>query len=99
MNSNTLLTLQSTILRLLAQRNVDKRLGRGRHYFTEAVMNQFQTENRPAPWLITQVLWSLVGKGLVYIDIEQPAPENWSWRLTNIGVYPSFPKEFSTKDY
>lgn len=98
MNSNTLLTLQSTILRLLAQRNVDKRLGRERSYFAEAVMKQFPAENPPARALITQVLWSLVGKGLVYIDIEQPAPENWSWRLTNIGAISARDEHFNPDD-
>jgi hypothetical protein len=98
MTSNTLLTLQSTIMRLLAQPNVDKRLGRGRHYFTEAVMNQFPAQERPAPELIAQVLWSLVGKGLVYIDIEQSAPENWSWRLTNAGVVSAKDEQFNPDD-
>jgi hypothetical protein len=98
MTSNSLLTLQSTILRLLAQPNVDKRLGRGRHYFTKAVMDQFPAQERPTREVITQVLWSLVGKGLVYIDIEQPAPENWSWRLTNAGVMSAKDEQFNPDD-
>ncbi len=98
MTSNSLLTLQSTIMRLLSQPNVDRRLGRGRHYFTEAVMNQFPAQERPTPELITQVLWSLIGKGLVYIDIEQPAPENWSWRLTNAGAVSAKDEQFNPDD-
>jgi len=98
MTSDTTMTLQSTILRLLSQPNVDKRLGRGKHYFTQAVMNQYQPENRPSPELVTQTLWSLVGRGLVYIDINQPAPENWSWRLTNAGVEAAKDDQFNPDD-
>lgn len=98
MASDTTLTLQSTILRLLSQPSVDKRLGRGRHYFTEAVMNQYQPENRPTSAQITQTLWSLVGRGLVYIDIAQPAPENWRWRLTDTGVQSAKDERFNPDD-
>ncbi len=98
MPTETMLTLQSTILRLLSQPGVDKRLGRGRHYFTEAVMNQYQPENRPSTAQITQTLWSLVGRGLVYIDITQPAPENWSWRLTDAGVKSAKDEQFNPDD-
>ena len=31
------------------------------------------------------MLWSLVGQGLVYIDMQQSAPENWQWGLTDSG--------------
>jgi hypothetical protein len=98
MKSDTELTVQSTILRLLSQPNVDKRLGKGKHYFTEAVLNHYPAESRPSPHLITQTLWSLVGKGLVYIDIQQPAPENWSWRLTNAGVESAKDEQFNPDD-
>lgn len=98
MKSNTELTLQSTILRLLSQPNVDKRLGRGKHYFTETVINQYPADNRPSPDLITQTLWSLLGRGLVYIDIWQPAPENWSWELTNAGTESAKDEQFNPDD-
>jgi hypothetical protein len=38
-------TIQSTILRLLSQPNVDKRLGTRRHYFTEAVTKEYTEES------------------------------------------------------
>jgi hypothetical protein len=98
MKSDTELTLQSTILRLLSQPNVDKRLGRGKHYFTQEVQNCFPSESRPSPHLITQTLWSLVGKGLVYIDIQQAVPENWSWRLTNAGDQSAKDEQFNPDD-
>lgn len=98
MTSDNELSLQSIILRLLSQPEVDKRLGRGKHHFTEAVLNQYPVENRPSPHLITQTLWSFVGKGLVYIDIYQPAPENWSWRLTNAGMESAKDEQFNPDD-
>jgi len=93
-----LVTIQSTILRLLSQPNVDKRLGKGRYYFTEAVSKEYPEKTRPSPELITQTLWSLLGRGLVYIDISQPAPENWEWRLTNAGVSAAKDEQFNPDD-
>ena len=98
MTSNSAITLQSTILRLLSQPNVDKRLGRGRHYFPEAVTNAIPPDSRPSQAQITQTLWALVGRGLVYIDISQPAPENWEWRLTNAGTASAKDEQFNPDD-
>jgi len=92
------LTLQSTILRLLSLPEIDKRLGRGEHYFTQAVLNAFPNEGRPPKDLIAQTLWSLVGRGLVYINIWQPAPENWEWRLTDIGKATAKDEQFNPDD-
>ncbi|MBD3306447.1 hypothetical protein GF339_08615 [candidate division KSB3 bacterium] len=96
--SDSQVTLQSTIMRLLSLPGVNKRLGRGQYYFTEAVINQFPNDNRPEPDLVTQTLWSLVGKGLVYIDISQRAPENWEWRLTNAGKTSANDEQFNPDD-
>ena len=79
------MTLQSRILRLLAQPGVDKRLGKGRHYFPEAVLASYRGDTPPAAHDITATLWGLVARGLVYIDVSQSAPENWEWRLTAAG--------------
>jgi len=98
MVSTVITTIQSTILRLLSQSNVDKRLGRGRHYFTEAVSKEYPEESRPSPQLVTQTLWSLLGRGLVYIDISQSAPENWEWRLTNAGTLAAKDEQFNPDD-
>jgi len=98
MISTVITTIQSTTLRLLSQPNVDKRLGRGRHYFTEAVSKEYPKENRPSPELVTQTLWSLLGRGLVYIDISQSAPENWEWRLTNAGTSAAKDEQFNPDD-
>jgi hypothetical protein len=91
-------TLQSTILNLLSEPNVDKRLGRGEHYFTEAVLNRYPAERKPSRNLITQTLWSLLGRGLVYIDIWQPAPENWEWQLTDLGKMAAKDEQFNPDD-
>jgi len=98
MASNSAITIQSMILRLLSQPNVDKRLGGGRHYFPEAVKNAFPADNRPSEAPIAQTLWGLIGRGLVYIDISQPAPENWEWRLTNAGIASAKDEQFNPDD-
>lgn len=98
MKSDSELTLQSTILRLLSDPTVDKRLGRGEHYFPQAVINQYPADNRPSSDQINQTLWSFVGKGLVYIDIWQHAPENWEWQLTNAGVQSAKDERFNPDD-
>jgi len=97
MSTNTV-TLQSTILRLLAEPRVDKRLGRGDHYFTEAVLNEYPVERTPSRELISQTLWSLVGRGLIYINIGQSAPENWEWRLTDAGTASAKDEQFNPDD-
>ena len=97
MSTNTV-TLQSTILRLLSQPGVDRRLGRGHHYFTEAVLNTYPAGNRPSHELIAQTLWSLVGRGLIYIDMSQDAPTNWEWRLTDTGRAAAKDEQFNPDD-
>lgn len=89
--------LQSTVLRMLADPSVDHRLGRGVHYFSEAVSRNFGPVVRDSPGgpprgtevtgaEVIEVCWSLLGQGLAYIDFTQPAPENWRWVLTSSGV-------------
>jgi len=94
----TKLSLQSVIIRLLSQRNIDKRLGRGHFCFPEAVERQFTQENKPTNDQITQTLWALLGKGIIYIDISQPAPENWEWCLTNAGEKSASDEQFNPDD-
>ena len=94
----TKLSLQSVIIRLLSQRNIDKRLGRGQFCFPEAVERQFTQENKPTNDQITQTLWALLGKGIIYIDISQPAPENWEWCLTNAGEKSASDEQFNPDD-
>jgi hypothetical protein len=94
------MTLQSQILRLLAQPGVDRRLGRGHHYFPEAVKKAYTDKSQPPPGdhEITETLWALVARGLVYIDISQPAPENWTWRLTGAGQDSAKDEHFNPDD-
>ncbi len=98
MSSDNITTLQSTILRLLSDPNVDKRLGRGEHYFTEVVMKNYPKDNRPTSSEITQTLWHLLGRGLVYIYMWQHAPENWEWQLTKVGIESAKDEQFNPDD-
>ena len=94
----TQLTVQSTILRLLSQRNIDKRLGRGQFYFPQEVQNQFPEDKKPTENQINQILWTLLGKGLVYIDISQRSPEHWEWCLTDTGMRSATDEQFNPDD-
>jgi hypothetical protein len=98
MTSENVSTLQSTILRLLSQPGVDRRLGRGHHYFTEAVLKAYPQDKQPSHDIIAQTLWSLVGRGLIYIDMWQPAPENWEWLLTDAGTEAAKDEQFNPDD-
>lgn len=79
-------TLQTTLLKLLANPNTDTRLGRGRHYLAEALRSQFPSNQQPTPRQIMSAVWSLISQGLAYIDYSQPAPENWKLCLTDAGL-------------
>jgi hypothetical protein len=70
----------------------------GRYYFTEAVIKAFPPDSVPKRAQIAQMLWMLLGRGLVYIDISQSAPENWEWRLTNVGVVSAKDEQFNPDD-
>lgn len=77
--------LQSAVLKVLAKPGADKRLGRGRHYLVRAVMDEV-----PAGQIhgneVMAAIWALIGQGLAFIDISQPAPENWTLVLTGAGA-------------
>lgn len=94
------LTLQSTILRLLAAPGTDRRIGKGRHYFPEAVKAAFGASGQaaPPPHQIQEALWGLVGRGLVFPDMFQSAPENWEWRLTEAGNRSAADERFNPDD-
>jgi len=94
----TKLSLQSVIIRLLSQPSIDKRFGRGHYFFPEAVGEQFPQDNRPTKDQINQTLWSLLGKGIIYIDISQPSPEHWEWRLTDAGKKSDSDEQFNPDD-
>lgn len=75
--------LQSTVLKVLAKPGADRRLGRGRHYLVRAVMDE-------APGVhsndVVAAIWALIGQGLAFLDISQPAAENWTVLLTAAGA-------------
>jgi len=77
--------LQRTVLSLLAEPRTDRRLGRGSHYLGEAVRSSFPAGQGPSPTELHQAFWSLVAQGLAYMDMSQPAAENWELRLTPAG--------------
>ena len=90
--------IQSLILRLLSQKNMDTRLGHGRHYLAEAVRNATPTANQPDYRQIMEGVWSLIGQGLAYIDYSQSATENWSLHLTASGRAAANDEEINPDD-
>src|ERR1044072_5462485 len=98
MSADRSLLLQSSILRLLADRHTDRRLGRGRQYLSEAVRGQFRAPDIPSADEIQQGFWSLIGQGLAFIDMLQPTPDNWELKLTSAGVAAVRDQEFNPDD-
>lgn len=78
-------TLQTELLKLLANPQTDKRLGKGRHYLAEALRCQFQPDQQPGESQIMSAVWSLIAQGLAYVDFSQPAVENWRLHLSESG--------------
>jgi hypothetical protein len=77
--------IRKTILELLAGPRIDTRLGRGYHYFFESLKSKVgQDYNRH---LAIQEIWQMIGDGLLYIDFEQPAAENWKLELSEKGQH------------
>jgi hypothetical protein len=77
--------VQMLVLRTLAQPRIDARLGRGYFYFPEAVRANCPANDKATPQQIMAAIWSLVVRGLAYIDISQPSPDNWRLILTESG--------------
>lgn len=75
--------LLSLLLQILRDPKSDTRLGRGQHYFYEAVQSSAARDgHNPTQQQVMEAVWSLVGQGLAYIDFTQGAVENWKLRLT-----------------
>ena len=89
--------VQSLLLRVLAAGG-DTRLGRGRHYFSEAVIAVSPPQNRATYRQVMEGVWSLIGQGLAYIDYSQPAAENWSLYLTEAGRAAASDEEVTPDD-
>lgn len=93
---NRSLELQRLTLSLLADRSVDHRLGRGEHYFSEAIRARLQPS--PSRAEVQQAFWSLVAQGLAYIDMWQPAAENWELVLTPAGAAALTDEDYNPDD-
>jgi hypothetical protein len=55
--------LQTALLELLATM-IDPRLGSGRYYLSEELINRFLPAERPTPRQVSAAVWSLVAQGL-----------------------------------
>lgn len=77
--------LQKVILEKIAAGSTDRRIGAGQHYLSEAVREACPKDDQPNRYEMQEAIWSLVGRGLAYIDIFQRAPENWELLPTKSG--------------
>jgi hypothetical protein len=77
--------LQGILIRVLAQRSTDHRLGRGQHYLVEDVSKACPASDKPSRDQFLQAVWALIAQGLAYIDPYDHATENWSVHLTESG--------------
>jgi len=75
-------SLRRTALEVLASPG-NHRFGRGVHYLLPEVCKH--AGGQVAPRQLMAVLWQLLAEGLVFIDYEQPSPENWLWVITERG--------------
>jgi hypothetical protein len=78
--------LERIMLAVLAAPATDRRLGRGTYYLPEAVKRACPPTDQPRDRQIHEAIWSLIGRGLAYLDISQSAPENWELELTAAGL-------------
>lgn len=90
--------LQSIVLRALAKSSTDRRLGRGRDYLAEHVQRMCPEKTRLSSYQVLEAYWSLISQGLAYIDMTQPAPENWTLELTGAGYAAVKDQEFNPDD-
>ncbi|BBY14391.1 hypothetical protein MMARJ_51310 (plasmid) [Mycobacterium marseillense] len=72
--------IRTRVLQALAMR-VDSRFGES--YFVQWQSSQLQCR----PQQVMEVLWGLVGEGLVYLDMagQGSNTSNWWWRLSSVG--------------
>lgn len=80
--------LQTALLQILGSSDpqIDRRLGRGRYYLVEQLAQRFEPDSKLSSRKFMEVVWSLIGQGLAYIDLRQSAPENWALYLTESGI-------------
>jgi len=86
-------TLESIILKNL-KGNQDKRLS----FILERIEKEYPVNRKPSRKDLLQILWSFVGRGLVYIDPHRGSPENWDWQLTEYGQKSVEEKQFNPDD-
>jgi hypothetical protein len=96
--------VEIALVRLLAERAVDSRLGlgAGSSYLTQGVRSYFTLGQQPSPQQIMAAVWSVVRQGLAYIDYSQPSPNNWELTLTNAGraaARDEYPNPDSVEEY
>jgi hypothetical protein len=89
--------VQSLLLKILA-RGGDTRLGRGQPYFSQAVRVAAPSSDRPTLRQIMEAVWSLIGRGLAYIDYSQLAAKNSELHLTEAGLATARDEEVNPND-
>jgi hypothetical protein len=85
--------LETRLLRMLSQGMSDKRI-----CMISRTYNSKHQDHRLNEHDVYPTLWSLLRKGLVYLDMEQQHPSSWSVRLTLLGEKRATEEENSPYD-
>jgi hypothetical protein len=72
--------IRALVLEQLATPQAESRFGHP--YLVRVIANEADCP----PHQVWEVLWGLVGDGLVYLDRAGQAPDNWQWRLSETGI-------------
>lgn len=73
------MTPRDAVLDLLSTQGANARFSN--HYLPTAVRERVGCRTHE----VWEALWGLVGEGLIYLDPEGQAPDNWRWKLSDDG--------------
>lgn len=91
-------SLQSVIMKILANPNAEKRIGTGEFSLDAEVKNSFPEGKQPASEDIAEVVWTMAGSGLAFIDMSKRPADYWRWRLTRSGRKVAQDERFNPDD-
>jgi hypothetical protein len=77
--------LQSIILRGLFDNRIDPRFGRGQHFFVPGVRALCPSDDQPSLKDVQEAMWTLISRGLAFIDMTALVIDDWRVTLTEMG--------------
>jgi hypothetical protein len=77
---------QSLILRGLAENSVEPRLGGAHHFLVPSVRRLCPSDDQPSHKEVQEAVWTLIARGLAFLDMAAQSPEDWRVTLTEVGT-------------